>query len=247
TAFILAKGLKADEIILVTDADGIMTADPKIVNNPQRIKVIDVATLVGLADSGSKFIHRKALKYKDPSINVRVISNNHSCLHQQGTIITGALPKEIEAEMANAAPVASIRIIGQDLQNQPEVVWEFIDKIRNYTALLGLSLDEDSLVAFAAEKENLHELLNSIHEIVLKQNKVIAMSVRRNLAFIRIRGLGLEETPGIIGNISEPLRLNNINIFGILTNTSSVLLFVSWENKDKALNLIRSSLGLEKR
>ena len=35
TAFILAEALGADEIVLVTDADGIMSGDPKIVHNPE--------------------------------------------------------------------------------------------------------------------------------------------------------------------------------------------------------------------
>ena len=57
TAFILAEALSADEIVLVTDADGIMSGDPKIIANPKRLKEIDVNTLVGLADSGAKFVH----------------------------------------------------------------------------------------------------------------------------------------------------------------------------------------------
>ena len=80
TAFILAEALGADEIVLVTDADGIMSGDPKIVSNPERLKEIDVNTLVGLADSGAKFIHSKALKYKPKNINVRVINHAHGNL-----------------------------------------------------------------------------------------------------------------------------------------------------------------------
>ena len=71
TAFILAEALNADEVVLVTDADGIMSGDPKIVASPRRLSEIDVNTLVGLADSGAKFIHSKALKYKPQSINVQ--------------------------------------------------------------------------------------------------------------------------------------------------------------------------------
>ena len=41
----LAEALGADEIVLVTDADGIMSGDPKIVSNPERLKEIDVNTL----------------------------------------------------------------------------------------------------------------------------------------------------------------------------------------------------------
>jgi len=68
------------------------------------------------------------------------------------------------------------------------------------------------------------------------------MSVKEQLAFIKVRGVGLEETPGIIGKISETLRINKINIFGILTITSSILLFVDWMQRETALKLIKQSL-----
>ena len=101
TAFILAKALEADELILVTDAEGIMTADPKVISNSQRIPEIDVKTLVGLADSGTKFIHRKALRYKEASVRVRVIRNIHGDLNVEGTVITGALSGDLGAELAS--------------------------------------------------------------------------------------------------------------------------------------------------
>ena len=65
TAFILAEGINADQVVLVTDADGIMSSDPKDYSRTQTAyQKSDVNTLVGLADSGAKFIHSKALKYK---------------------------------------------------------------------------------------------------------------------------------------------------------------------------------------
>lgn len=243
TAFILAKALKADEVILVTDADGIMTADPKIIRNPRRIKEIDVDTLVGLADSGTKFIHRKALKYKDPAINVRVIAYTHGDLNHDGTLITGGFQTELDASIASEAPATSITLVGQGIA-KPDIAKELIEEVKARSTLLGLSLNHHSLVLFISEEKEPDLLFNRIHEIVLRHREAEAMSVRRNLAFLRISGVGLEETPGLIGKISQPLRLNDINIFGILTSTSNILLFVNWEEKEKALNLIRSSLGL---
>ncbi len=87
----MAEALGADQVVLVTDADGIMSGDPKIIANPQRLKEIDVNTLVGLADSGAKFIHSKALKYKPKNIDVKVISNAHGDLSREGTLITGGI------------------------------------------------------------------------------------------------------------------------------------------------------------
>ena len=244
TAFILAKALGANEVILVTDVDGIMTADPKIVKNPQRIREIDVNTLVGLADAGTKFIHRKALKYKDPKINVRVISYQHGDLNKDGTVISGGLETELNVTLASQYPIASITVVGHGLSQMPSVIGELIEKVKNHSSLLGSSLDHNSMVLFVSEHNNIEQLINEVHETILGCQEAVAMSVRRNLAFLRVSGVGLEETPGLIGKISEPLRLHGINIYGILTNTSSILLFVSWEEREKVLGLIKSSLGL---
>jgi len=244
TAFILAKALGANEVILVTDVDGIMTADPKIVKNPQRIREIDVNTLVGLADAGTKFIHRKALEYKDPKINVRVISYQHGDLNKDGTVISGGLETELNVTLASQYPIASITVVGHGLSQMPSVIGELIEKVKNHSSLLGSSLDHNSMVLFVSEHNNIEQLINEVHETILGCQEAVAMSVRRNLAFLRVSGVGLEETPGLIGKISEPLRLHGINIYGILTNTSSILLFVSWEEREKVLGLIKSSLGL---
>lgn len=224
---------------MVSDVDGIMTVDPKMIENPQRLSQIDVNILVGLADSGAKFIHRKASKYKDPNINVKIISYRHGDLSQQGTVITGGLESKLQAELAGSATVVSITVVGPGLSRSPKIIMELLEKVKKYSSLLGSCMDyKDS---------NLKQLLNEIHEAILENREAVAMFVRRNLAFLRISGVGLEETPGLIGKISDPLRVNGINISGILTNTSSILLFVNWESRDKALSLIRSSLGLKGR
>src|SRR4030066_2217239 len=75
TAFLMGLGINADQIVLVTDAEGIMSSDPKIIAQPKLLPTINVTTRVGLADSGAQFIHAKALKYKPKDIDVKVISN----------------------------------------------------------------------------------------------------------------------------------------------------------------------------
>jgi len=242
TAFILAKALKADEVILVTDSDGIMSADPKIIDNPERIQEIDVNILVGLADSGTKFIHRKALKFKDPSINVRVINHAYGDLNKEGTLITGALSTELDAAIASPSPSASITVVGRGISEKSMIIQELTERVKTHSSLLGLSLDYNSIILYVSEEGNLDSLLEKIHETVLRHKETVAMSVRRKLAFLKISGVGLEETLGIIGKISEILRLNEINIFGILTITSSILLFVDWNEKERVLNLIKKVL-----
>jgi aspartate kinase len=242
TAFILAQALNADEVILVTNADGIMTGDPKIIANPKRLPEIDVTTLVGLADSGAKFIHSKALKCKPQSINVKVISHAHGNLSQKGTLITGALATELDVEIAHTSPVAEITVVGQAISEKPNIILEMTQKTDAQASLLGMSMNTNSVILYVSQEKNIDTLFNEIHAITLGNAETIAMAVKKDLAFLKTSGVGLEETHGIIGKISETLRVNQINIYGILTITSSILLFVDWSEREKALQLIKSSL-----
>jgi len=242
TAFILAEALGADEVVLVTDADGIMSGDPKVVTGPRRLSEIDVNALVGLADSGAKFIHIKALKYKPQSINVRVINSAQGDLAREGTIITGALATELDVELAHPSPIAEVTIVGNRLSDNPEIIEDMVTKAKSHSQLLGMSMNTNSAIFYVSQENSLDALFNAIHSTVVGHAETKAMAVKKDLVFLKIRGVGLEETHGIIGKVSEVLRVNGINIAGILTITSSILLFVDWSERERALELIRKSL-----
>jgi hypothetical protein len=46
----------------------------------------------------------------------------------------------------------------------------------------------------------------------------------------------------VVARVSDSLRSSNINIFGVLTITSSVLVLVDWKVRKQAGKLIRTSL-----
>jgi aspartate kinase len=242
TAFILAESLDADQVVLVTDADGIMSGDPKLVSDPQRLKEINVNTLVGLADSGSKFIHSKALKYKPKNIDVKVMNSEYGDLSREGTIITGGLASDLDVEIAHASPVTEITVVGNGIPANPQIVLDMMQKAKEHSALLGMSMNTNSVILYVSQEKNLEQLVNEIHQITTGNKETLAMAVKKDLVFLQTSGVGLEETHGIIGKISEELRVNNINISGILTITSSILLFVDWNEKEKALKLIKDAL-----
>ncbi len=242
TAFILAQGINANQVVLVTDADGIMSSDPKIIASPKLLPEIDVTTLVGLADSGAKFIHSKALKYKPKHIDVNVISNAYGDLSRAGTLIKGGLASELDVEIAHPTPVSEITVIGNGISANPQVVTEMVEKVKENSMLLGMSMNTNSIILYVPQEKNIDTLFNQIHKITISNKETIAMAVKKDLVFLKTSGVGLEETHGIIGKISEDLRVNGINISGILTITSSILLFVDWNDKEKALKLIKNSL-----
>ncbi len=242
TAFILARYLGAKQVILVTDVDGIMTADPKFVTNPRRIREVSAEALAGLADSGIKFLQRKALKFKDEEIDVKVISYSQGSLDADGTLITGSFPPELAVELAHESPVEAITVVGKGMSDEPGLIHRIVETINRFQVkVIGVSANYDSLVIYT-DKAGTKDLLDAIHEIVVGEPRAMAMAVRKDLALLKVRGAGLEETPGIIGKVSEPLRLNRINIVGMLTVTSSIMVFVDWPDRGRAMELMNEWL-----
>ena len=240
TALLLAMALEADEVVLVTNVPGILSADPALVRNAQVLPRIDMKTLAGIADTGTKFIHRKALRFKDPNINIRVISNTNGRLDSLGTLVTGASLPELEVTINNPHPVASVTIVGTALPHQPELVRK-ISKLAGRN-LVAVSQDSDSAILYVKQTSKLQQQLSRLHNAVLKDPHGIALAARMGMALVKVRSIGLEERPGVVARISDALRSSNINMFGVLTITSSVLVFVDWKVRREAARLIRSSL-----
>jgi len=242
TAFIIGRAIQADEVVLVTDVDGILSGDPKIVHQPQRINQITVDSLAGLADSGTKFIHFKALKYKDDSFDVRLINHQLGKLDCEGTVIVGSLPSELNVSLAHNEPVMMITIVGEHVSETPEIIQDIAGIAKQFSKpILGSSSNYNSIVLYMPQKLP-KQLIEALHSIVLKYKETFAIAIRENLALLKIKGVGLEEKPGLIGRIAEPLRANHLNIFGIFTITSSVLVLVDWNDGKKAIDLVRKSL-----
>jgi len=241
TAMILAWALSADQVVLVTDVDGIMSADPKVIEKPRMLKEIDMDVLIGLADSGSKFIHKKALRYKRTTVDVKVINNAAGDLRSEGTIIRGSFPESIIVEPYPEIAMA-VTIVGRAISESPKTLQDILQQIKRFNVpILGMSINHNSLILYLPMNSS-SELLEALHSIVIADERTIALAVKQNLAFINVKGLGFEETPGIVNVISGALSSANINIYGIFTITSSVLLFVDLKDKEMAIQLIKDSV-----
>ena len=81
-----------------------------------------------------------------------------------------------------------------------------------------------------------------IHPIILENNFLKSVSLKKEIALLILSGRNFIETPGIIERITRPLAENQINIIEISSMNTDILLFVDWYNKDVAYELINSSL-----
>jgi len=129
-------------------------------------------------------------------------------------------------------------VAGRGISEDPAILASLVKEIRNHSTLNGLSANFDSVIFYVPETGS-EALVNSVHDVISKHGEGMAIAVQPKLAFLKVKGVGLEDTPGIIGRISMKLREKEINIYGMLTLASSILVFVSWDEKEPAMELVK--------
>jgi len=241
TALVLAQALRADLVLLLTDVEGILTADPKVIRKPRKLDEISIDRLIGLADSGTKFIHKKALRYKTREIDVKVVGNASGDLDSDGTLIRGGFLNSLLIESHPESAMAVI-IVGDSLSESPQTLSKIFSEVSKVDIqLLGMSVNHDSVILYLP-MEAAGDLLESLHSIVVGDGKAQAMAVKKDLAFVRVKGVGLENTPGIVNDLTKALNSEAINIYGIFTITSSVAIFVDLKDEKRTVRLMEETL-----
>src|SRR6056297_2992504 len=89
TAVMMGKYMDADEVVIVTDVEGVMTGDPNVVEGARNVGEISVDELRNLSFRGAEVVAPSALSYKTGDLEVRVVHYQHGDLLSGGTSITG--------------------------------------------------------------------------------------------------------------------------------------------------------------
>ena len=243
TAFLLGHCLNADDVVIVTDVGGVMSTDPNKLQSAQKLDKISVEEMRDLATHGAQVLHPHALKYKDPKINAKIIGFEHGDLSAHGTEILGPSKNEmLKTTTLSSEPISVIAVVGEEILNKPGVLAELTDILaENEINIFGISTGQNSITLFVNKKhaDDAHRIL---HDVVVKNENLSSLSLGREIAMISIASPDFIDTPGIISDITEPLRANNLNIVEISSSQTSVVIFVEWKDGEKAYELVRSVL-----
>jgi len=238
TAVILGSCLDAKEVVLIKDVEGVYSSDPDKVRNPQFIETLNGEEAEMLAAGGAKFLHLKALRYQTNGLRIRVTSLEKL---NAGTVIKGDLAA-ISLEVFPQG-VSMITIVGLDAKKL-ESVSQLTRAVReDGGSLLALSLETTSAIFYVAGGKN---VLDEVHHVLVSENIGKAVSSFDGLSMITVKGTSLETETGIVQRITQPLARFDINLYGIVTIRSSIRVFVSSDQAEKALELIREAMMVKK-
>jgi len=242
TGFLMGKCLDADEIIIVTDAEGVMSADPKKIKEARLLGRISVEEMRDLARFGARVMHPRAMNYKDPGISAKVIHFRHGNLSANGTVIMG--PNEVESVGVRASekPLAMLTIIGRGMQTTPGILVKTTTPLgKGGINIFGVSIGPRSFSVYVAEEDS-RRALKLLHSTITKNKLMKSVTSEGNLALLIAESERFIYTPGAIAKLSKPLARARINIIEILSSRASISFFVNWNDRKEALKLLGQAM-----
>ena len=236
TAVMLGRYMNADEVVIVTDVEGVMTGDPHVVEGARNVGRITVDELRNLSFRGAEVIAPSALAYKTDDLDVRVVHYQHGDLLTGGTRIEGAFENLIDMR---EEPLACITVAGRSIRNRPGILADLSQALRDEDINIDAVASGMDSVTFYVDVERAEEAEAVLHEEVVHDNLLSSVTVEDDIVVIRVTGGELPNQPGVISEIVAPIAEAGINLHDVITSATSVALFVAWEDRERTLEIVQ--------
>ena len=222
TALVLAKCLGADEVILVKETSGVLSADPKIVSVARSLDKLDVHEMFDLAQGGAKIVKPEALLYKQPNQVLRVVDFSSGNLSVGGTEITGSLDIGSSYILSHQDLIAVNVVCEVNAENLSRVFSALSQK-----PIYGVSSGSRSITLFTSDGD-IAEVIRKLHNVP----NFKAVSHREDVAMLQVKHPTFIESPGAVAALSTALSQQGINIIEVTTSKATINVFIE-ENQIK--------------
>ena len=244
TSAIMGESLDASEVWTLTDVDGVMTADPRIVPEAQVIPELSYSEVGELAYFGAKVLHPKTIR---PVIRSGIplwVKNtfNPQCT---GTRISEerTTPPGMITAITTIKNLSMITVEGRGMLGVPGIAARTFKAVASSgTSVLMISQSSsEQSICFVIPTVNSPEVIRALEEelaLELVRRDIDRVWAQDDTVILTTIGAGLRHTPGVSARVFGALGRANINVVAIAQGSSEYCMSIVVEEKD-ANNAIR--------
>ena len=243
TAVALGAALKADEVEIYTDVDGVYTADPRVVKNPKKLNE--------MAASGAKVLHPRA---------VEIAARYGIKIHLRSSFddSTGTIVKEKGDESMEQVKIIGItstknegKITLSGVPDKPGIAAKVFSKLAKAKINTDIILQSSSVtkefnnISYTVSIDDLKEAVDISQELK-EELGAEGVSYDANIAKISAIGIGLKTHYETTAEIFDTLAENGINIDMISCSEINVSCIIKEEDVNKAVRALHEKFIEEK-
>ncbi len=251
TATIIGSCIKADEIWLMSDIDGLMTADPKIVKNAKLLKEVSYIEAIEMALFGAKQIHPRTF---EPLLTKKIpmkIRNSFN-VKNEGTLVTDSHSISTKNTVKCVSSIRHnglIDIRGGSMVGTPGTAAKiFATLAKSGINVMMISQNpSESSITIVVKNTDLDKAVNVL-EMELLGKIIKKLEVTTDVAIIALIGLGMRGTVGVASKVFGAIEKNKVNVAMITQGSSELNLAFVVKDSDSnvAVQALHDAFELDK-
>jgi aspartokinase/homoserine dehydrogenase 1 len=253
TAAIFGSALNAEEIQIWTDVNGMMTADPRMVQKAFPLEELTYTEAMELSYFGAKVIYPPTMI---PAFlkKIPIVIKNTFEPAFAGTVIrhdckASNLPIKGISSINN---ISILNLEGSGMVGKSGFsgrLFSLLAREQINIILITQSSSEHS-ITFAVQPNEVDKaklLIEQEFELELLANKLEPLVVEKDQAILAVVGENMKQTPGMSGKLFHALGRNGVNVRAIAQGSSeyNISVIISAHDLAKALNAVHDAFFIE--
>jgi len=249
TAAIFGSALNASEIQIWTDVNGMMTADPRMVEKAFSLEELTYTEAMELSYFGAKVIYPPTMI---PAFlkKIPIVIKNTFDPQFAGTVIKyHCKPSNLPIKgISSINNISILNIEGSGMVGKSGFsgrLFSLLAREQINVILITQSSSEHS-ITFAIQPDDTERARQAIEqefELELLAKKLEQVVIEENLAILAVVGENMKETPGVSGKLFHSLGRNGVNVRAIAQGSSEYNISIILSSRDlaKALNAVHDA------
>ncbi|BDG35196.1 aspartate kinase [Saccharococcus caldoxylosilyticus] len=242
SAAALGAALNAEWVDIFTDVEGVMTADPRIVENARPLDVVTYTEICNMAYQGAKVIHPRAVEIAmQAKVPLRVRSTYSDSL---GTLVTSVIrgKKGSDVKERLVTGITYVSNVTQIKVQAREGHYELQSDVFKAMANEGISVDFINIsphgVVYTVAGEMTEKAVAALRRIGYEP------AVVTGCAKVSVVGAGIAGVPGVTAKIVTALSEQGIQILQSADSHTTIWVLVKEEDMKKAVNALHDAFHL---
>ena len=251
SASIFGSLLDAGEIVIWTDVDGVLSADPRLVPEAQVIEALSYNEAMELAYFGAKVIHPQTMA---PAVQKRIPIwiRNTFAPEKAGTVIQDrTAPNPLVKGITTVEKIALIDLEGAGMIGVPGTAHRLFGALREegISVILISQGSSEHSICFAVpevEADRADRVVRRAFDPELREGQIQSIEVNRGCSILAVVGDGMAGAHGVAAQVFGALSTAGVNVRAIAQGASerNISVVIDGRSSARALRAVHSSFYL---
>ena len=251
SASIFGSLLDAGEIVIWTDVDGVLSADPRLVPEAQVIEALSYNEAMELAYFGAKVIHPQTMA---PAVHKRIPIwiRNTFAPEKAGTLIHDrSAPSPLVKGITTVERIALLNLEGAGMIGVPGTAHRLFGALREegISVILISQGSSEHSICFAVpevEADRAERVVRRAFDPELREGQIQSVEVNRGCSILAVVGDGMAGAHGVSAQVFTALGKAGVNVRAIAQGASerNISVVIDGRGSARALRAVHSSFYL---